>query len=84
MSWALFHRQSEELAAEAHAALHNGDIELAKKLFGKAAQAEKQAFQSVPSEVDDLIGPMVNREVDVRVRFGNDNNLIFIDIEQDE
>lgn len=34
--------------------------------------------------VDDLIGPMVNREVNVRARPGKRNNLIFIDIEQEE
>jgi hypothetical protein len=34
--------------------------------------------------VDDLIGPMVNHEVSVRIRPGKRNALTFIDIEQDE
>jgi hypothetical protein len=38
----------------------------------------------VGETVDDLIGPMVNREVIVRVRPGRRNSLIFVDIEQEE
>ena len=34
--------------------------------------------------VDDLIGPMVNHDVTVRVRRGKGRQLLFIDIEQDE
>jgi hypothetical protein len=38
----------------------------------------------VGETVDDLIGPMVNREVNVRVRSGRRAALTFIDIEQEE
>jgi hypothetical protein len=38
----------------------------------------------VGETVDDLIGPMVNREVNVRVRSGRRGALLFVDIEQEE
>jgi hypothetical protein len=38
----------------------------------------------VSETVDDLIGPMVNRDVRVRVRPGKRGTLMFIDIEQEE
>ncbi len=40
--------------------------------------------KGVNEAVDDLIGPMVNHEVIVRVRPGPRSSLLFIDIEQDE
>lgn len=40
--------------------------------------------KGVGEAVDDLIGPMVNHEVNVRVRPGPRSSLLFIDIEQDE
>jgi hypothetical protein len=38
----------------------------------------------VGETVDDVIGPMVNREVNVKVRPGRGSALLFIDIEQEE
>jgi hypothetical protein len=38
----------------------------------------------VSETVDDLIGPMVNREVSVRVRQGRGRSLVFVDMEPDE
>lgn len=43
-----------------------------------------QRVKGVNEAVDDLIGPMVNHEVKVRVQPGPRNSLLFIDIEQDE
>jgi len=41
-------------------------------------------ISGVGEAVDDLIGPMVNRDVTVRVKPGKKNAFTFIDIEQDE
>jgi hypothetical protein len=43
-----------------------------------------QRVDGVGDVVDDLIGPMVNREVRVRVRKGRRGRLLFVDIEQEE
>lgn len=45
---------------------------------------EAKRVKGVGETVDDLIGPMVNHEVNVRVRPGPHNTFAFIDIEQDE
>ena len=45
---------------------------------------ESKKVEGVNEAVDDLIGPMVNHEVNVRVRPGPRNKLLFLDIEQEE
>jgi len=45
---------------------------------------QHKRVKGVGDVVDDLIGPMVNHEVSVRVRPGKRNTLTFVDIEQDE
>jgi hypothetical protein len=49
-----------------------------------AISGESKRIKGVGEAVDDLIGPMVNREVSVRARPGSRKSLIFIDIELDE
>ena len=49
-----------------------------------SVQGTHKRIRGVGETVDDLIGPMVNREVVVRVRPGRGRSLTFIDIEQDE
>jgi hypothetical protein len=45
---------------------------------------DRKRVTGVGEVVDDLIGPMINHEVSVRIRPGKRNALTFIDIEQDE
>ncbi len=45
---------------------------------------ETKRVRGVGETVDDLIGPMVNHEVRVRVTPGPRYTLVFIDIEQEE
>jgi hypothetical protein len=49
-----------------------------------SVDGKSQSVKGVGEAVDDLIGPMVNREVNVRVQRGPRNSLLFIDIEVDE
>jgi hypothetical protein len=49
-----------------------------------SADGRHQRVVGVGDVVDDLIGPMVNREVRVRVRPGRRGALAFVDIEQEE
>jgi hypothetical protein len=49
-----------------------------------SVQGSHKRVTGVSETVDDLIGPMVNRDVNVSVRPGRGRSLIFIDIEQDE
>jgi len=49
-----------------------------------SVQGSHKHVTGVSETVDDLIGPMVNRDVSVTVRSGRGRSLIFIDIEQDE
>jgi hypothetical protein len=50
MSWLDTHKQSEELAAEAHAARRTGNLELARKLFATAALFEERALESIEAD----------------------------------
>lgn len=47
-------------------------------------QGKHERITGVGDVVDDVIGPMVNREVRVRIRKDKRGKLIFVDIEQDE
>jgi hypothetical protein len=48
------------------------------------SEGKHERITGVGDVVDDVIGPMVNREVRVRVRKDKRGKLIFVDIEQDE
>ena len=51
MSWLEHHQRSEKLASGADVARYQGDRELAKRLYGKAAEAEVRAIDALdPSE----------------------------------
>lgn len=55
MTWLEHHHQSEKLASSADVARFNGDGELAKRLYGKAAEAEVRAIDALdPSKVRTL------------------------------
>lgn len=47
-------------------------------------EGKPKKVAGVGEVVDDLIGPMVNKEVKVRVRKGKRGSLMFVDIEQNE
>jgi hypothetical protein len=49
-----------------------------------AVDGKTERVKGVGEAVDDLIGPMVNREVNVRVQPGPRKSLLFVDIEVDE
>jgi hypothetical protein len=58
-------------------------VDLDKGLLEVVVDGEREQVTGVGKVVDDLIGPMVNHEVRVRVRRGKRNALTFIDIEQE-
>lgn len=47
MTWLSWHKLSEHAAAEAHVAVHAGDLSSAETLFGKAALAESRALEAL-------------------------------------
>lgn len=47
MSWAEWHPRSEQLAAEAEAAIHAGDLDVARNLYAAAAEAEARALDNL-------------------------------------
>jgi len=49
-----------------------------------AVEGVHKRVNGVAEEVDDLLGPMVNHVVSVRVREGKRGRLLFVDIEQEE
>lgn len=49
-----------------------------------SVNGETKRVKGVGETIDDLIGPMVNHEVSVRVSPGPRNTLLFVDIEQEE
>lgn len=59
-------------------------LNLDKDWLEVSVDGKSQPVKGVGEAVDDLIGPMVNREVNVRVQRGPRNSLEFIDIELDE
>ncbi|HEY7552651.1 MAG TPA: hypothetical protein VH913_24400 [Hyphomicrobiaceae bacterium] len=59
-------------------------LNLDKDWLEVSVDGKSQTVTGVGETVDDLIGPMVNREVNVRVKRGPRNSLVFIDIELDE
>jgi hypothetical protein len=56
MNWSSLHRESENLAAEAHEALRRGDYRRAQDLFARAAVPEIRAFESVGSDKPRTLG----------------------------
>jgi hypothetical protein len=50
MTWLTFHQQSETFAHQAHEALRAGDLPAAKRLFSRAAELERQALESLPTD----------------------------------
>ncbi|MBU0585124.1 MAG: hypothetical protein KKB66_21615 [Alphaproteobacteria bacterium] len=48
------------------------------------ADGETRRVSGLSEAVDDLIGPMVNHDVTVRVRRGHGRQLLFVDIEQED
>lgn len=49
-----------------------------------SVEGETKKVSGLSEAVDDLIGPMVNHDVTVRVKRGRGRQLLFIDIEQDD
>lgn len=45
MNWSTFHKKSERFASEAEVAMHKGDVEAAKSLYEKAAEAEESSLK---------------------------------------
>jgi hypothetical protein len=58
-------------------------VDLDKGLLEVVVDGDRKQVTGVGELVDDLIGPMVNHEVRVRVRRGKSNVLTFIEIEQE-
>lgn len=56
MTWAIHHRESEQSASEAEAAVRRGDREAAKTLYAKAATAEASALSFVSSDKPRTLG----------------------------
>ena len=55
MTWLEHHQQSEKLASSADVARFEGDGELAKRLYGKAVEAEVRAIDALdPSKLRTL------------------------------
>jgi len=59
-------------------------LNLDKDWLEVSVDGNSQPVTGVGEAVDDLIGPMVNREVNVRVKRGPRSSLVFIDIELEE
>lgn len=59
-------------------------LNLDKDWLEVSVDGKPHLVKGVGEAVDDLIGPIVNREVNVRVRPGPRNSLVFVDIELDE
>lgn len=59
-------------------------LDLDKDWLEVTVEGKPKRVNGVNEAVDDLIGPMVNHEVSVRVRPGPNNSFRFVDIEQDE
>ena len=59
-------------------------LNLDKDWLEVSVDGKSHLVKGVGEAVDDLIGPMVNREVNVRVRRGQRSSLVFVDIELDE
>jgi hypothetical protein len=73
-------------AAEEETTLHGvlRALDLDSDWLEVAVDGERKRVTGVGEVVDDLIGPMVNQEVNVRVRRGRSKVLTFIDIEQED
>lgn len=56
MTWSQSHDVSEKLAASAHEALKNGELERAKALFALAAKAETAAFEILSDDKPRTLG----------------------------
>lgn len=59
-------------------------VDLDKDFLELSVDGVTRHVTGLSEAVDDLIGPMVNHDVTVRVRKGRGRQLLFLDIEQDE
>lgn len=59
-------------------------LDLERDWLELSVDGEIKHIKGVGEEIDDLIGPMVNREVVVKVVPGPRDSLVFVDIEEDE
>jgi hypothetical protein len=75
-------RKVSERETTLHGILRN--LHLDDDWLEVSVEGNPRRVNGVSETVDDLIGPMVNREVSVRVRSGKGGSFIFVDIEQDE